>query len=229
MTTSPARLHFVVEGQTEETFVKQVLCPHLAEMFVWVKVRCVMTSRSRGIKHRGGVSHYAQVRRDITNWLAEDRNRDARFTTMFDLYGLPGDFPGYENAARARDPYERVSILEDALMEEMQDTRFIPYLQLHEFEALLLSDPRKLDAQFPGRDEEICRLTDMASRFSSPELIDDGANTAPSKRIALEIPEYGGMKASSGPIVAGAIGLETLRSKCRHFARWLGRLEALAQ
>lgn len=222
------RLHFIVEGQTEETFVNRTLCPHLANLSIWVKARCVMTSRRRGVRHRGGIGKYAQAKRDINAWMNEDQNPDARFTTMFDLYGLPRDFPGFQDAAQRRDAYERVGILEDALSEGIADSRFIPYLQLHEFETLLLSDPQKLDSQFYDHSVGIRRLVEVASGFESPERINDGINTAPSKRIADEIPEYGRMKASAGPIVAEKIGLPTLRLKCEHFGEWLGKLERLA-
>ena len=95
-----ARLHFIVEGQTEETFVNLVLVPQLAVHSVWGKARCVMTSRRRGVKYRGGLDSYARARNDIVLWMKEDQNPDAFFTTMFDLYALPTDFPGYEEARR---------------------------------------------------------------------------------------------------------------------------------
>ena len=69
----------------------------------------------------------------------------------------------------------------------------------------------------------------MTSEFGSPELINDREDTAPSRRIIGAIPEYGGMKASAGPIVAERIGLPTLRLRCEHFGQWLGRLEGLAR
>ena len=219
------RLHFIVEGQTEETFVKQILSPHLAELSIWVKARCVMTSHKRGIKYRGGIGKYAQVKKDIKAWMKEDQKPDARFTTMIDLYGLPTDFPGYEDAQRKNNPYERVTTLENSLKEDISDSRFIPYFQLYEFEALLLSDPQKLDAQFFDRATQIKKLVKIVSKFDSPELIND--KTAPSKQIIKEIPEYEKMKASAGPIVAGKIGLSSLRLKCKHFSGWLGRLESL--
>lgn len=221
------RLHFIVEGQTEETFVNQVLGPHLATLSIWTKARRVMTSRQHGVKYRGGIKRYAQAESDIKAWMIEDRNSDARFTTMFDLYRLPTDFPGYKDAAQISDPYQRVTALEEALGEDIADRRFIPYLQLHEFEALLLSDPQKLDSQFSDRSTGIQRLVELASTFNSPELINDGNTTAPSKRITHEIPEYERRKQSAGPIVAGKIGLATLRSKCEHFGEWLKSLEAL--
>ena len=221
------RLNFIVEGQTEETFVSRTLRPHLADRSIYVNVRCVMTSQKGGFKYRGGIANYAQVKRDIVRWMKEDRNPDARFTTMFDLYALPVDFPGFEDAARTNQPYQRVQTLEDALGMDIADPRFVPYIQLHEFEALLLSDPSMLDSQFHGYEDETRILVEMASGFDSPELIDDGSDTAPSKRIITEIPEYAGRKASAGPIVAGKIGLPTLRSKCGHFGDWLDKLEHL--
>ena len=221
-----ARLHFVVEGQTEEAFVKTVLAPHLWSLSVFSNVSCVATSLKRGVKHRGGVNNYHQVKNDIVRWMREDANSDARFTTMLDLYALPASFPGYESASRLP-PLQRVEALESALKEDIGDWRFIPYIQLHEFEALLLSDPQKLGAHFQLGDDAIRRLADMASCFQSPELINDGSETAPSKRIIAEIPEYSGAKASDGPIVANRIGLGALRANCRHFGDWLDKLEHL--
>ena len=75
--------------------------------------------------------------------MMEDQSTDARFTTMFDLYRLPNNFPSYETSSSIQNPYQRVRILEDALRTDLSDPRFIPYIQLHEFESLLLSDPEK--------------------------------------------------------------------------------------
>ena len=220
------RLNFVVEGQTERRFIENILRPHLADKSVLVAARCVETRRSRGQKYSGGIRNYAKAKRDIEHWMREDRNSDARFTTMFDIYALPEDFPGYEDARQKRNPYDRVRLLEGALGEDISDRRFVPYLQLHEFEALLFSDPQKLEELFNGRNAEIGRLVRVAEQ-SNPELINDGNETAPSKRIIREIPEYGSDKASSGPLVAEKIGLATLRQRCQHFDEWVGKLEAL--
>ena len=160
--------------------------------------------------------------------MREDQSSDARFTTMFDLYRLPNDFPGHEKSIGTQDPYQRVRILEDALRDDISDSRFIPYIQLHEFESLLLTDPQKLDGQFYSNHSGIHRLITMANGFASPELINDGQDTAPSIRIAREIPDYPRMKASAGPIIASAVGLHTLRAKCPHFNEWLDQLESLA-
>ena len=88
------RLHLVVEGQTEEAFVKRVLRDHLGAWDIVTDVRCVQTGRKRGKTYRGGVRMYSQVRNDLLRWMKEDQNPEARFTTMLDLYALPRDFPG---------------------------------------------------------------------------------------------------------------------------------------
>lgn len=223
------RLNFIVEGQTEETFVNLVLTPHLAINSVWCSARCVTTGRKRGVAYRGGLGDYRKVKNDIVLWMKEERGPEAFFTTMFDLYALPVDFPGYQESRRFAAPSERVKVLEDAMIADMRDPRFIPYIQMHEFEALLLTDSRKFDCTFLNHDKAIDDLARMAGDFSSPELIDDGKETAPSKRIIKEIPEYEARKASAGPLIAEKIGLSALRGKCKHFGAWVDRLESLSK
>ncbi len=226
------RLHVVVEGQTEETYVNRVLKQHLAGFQVFVEPRAVETGRRRGTVYRGGIRTYAKLRGDLMKWMKQDDNLDVFFTTMVDVYGLrrlTDGFPGLDKAAAISDPYTKVSALEEAWKADIRHPRFIPYLQLHEFEALLLASPQHLGEEFIGCDEPIGRLADMADQFDSPELIDDGERTAPSKRIIAELPQYAARKASAGPIIAERIGLEILRPKCPHFDGWLARLESLSE
>ncbi len=220
------RLHVIAEGRTEQGFVKNVLAPHLAKFSVFADARCVLTSRDRhtGKKYRGGLMNYEKAKNDIARWLKEDDNPECRFTTMFDLYALPDNFPGYTEAMGICDPYERIRILEKRLAEDTADRRFIPYIQLHEFEALILADPQQLGQEYLEHDSQIQNLVKMVSG-KNPELINDGPETAPSKRILREIPEY--KKTTAGPAVAEKIGIATLRTKCRHFRAWLSILEQL--
>ena len=221
------RLNMVVEGQTEETFVRDVLASHLALFGVFAVPRCVESGRKRRGRdvtvYRGGLTGYCRARRDLFNWLKQDRKPGVRFTTMLDLYGLPGDFPGYADAAKERDPLERVAVLERAFGEDVGDRRFLPFIQPHEFEALLFSDVGKFAVQFPGRADVIASLEGIAAEFSNPEHIDD--EDPPAKRIARSIPEY--RKPADGPLVAAAIGIERIRKACAHFNDWLTILEQL--
>lgn len=219
------RLHAVVEGQTEETFVNQVLAPELAARQIFVDARCVTTGRRGLSPARGGIQRYAQIKNDLGLWMKQEKGRDVRFTTMVDLYRLPTDFPGYDDCKRKPDPHLRAECMEDRLQADIQDDRLIPYIQLHEFEALLFSDVQKLEAAFPDRAAAIEKLKSIRDGFPSPEHIDDRPDQSPSKRILKAIPEY--EKIVFGISIVQHIGLPVLRKECVHFGRWLDRLEQL--
>lgn len=225
------RLQILVEGQTEEAFVNRMLQPHLTNInpSAWVGVSQIPQKKgvsSRGKK--GGWVSYKRTRDYIVARMHGDSS--AYFTTMLDLYAIPGDFPGLGDAKSARDPYERISQLERNFYCDFPPDicrRFIPHLQLHEFEALLLVEPRVLLADFPEADiRQPQRLMDDIAG-ENPELVDEGRETAPSKRIIKYFPAYEHRKPDVGPRAASAVGLARLRSSCQHFDAWLTRLESL--
>ena len=224
------RLHCIVEGQTEEEFVNRILSPHLAAVDVFADVRMVYTSRDGPYYVRGGVTSYQRVKRDVAFWLRQDQNSDARFTTMLDFYRLPEDFPGWNESVKVPSPHGRVAILEQELGKDIGDPRFIPYIQVHEFEALVLTDPSRLALMYPSpeRRKAIEVLVELGRQYcerdSSPELIN--LNAPPSKRILDQIPEYD--KVVAGVLVVEDIGLERTRRACLHFGEWLSGLENLA-
>jgi hypothetical protein len=223
------RLNLIVEGQTEQVFAQKVLQPHLAPRRVYLsKPRLTAFSKSKGMVRRGGARKYVTLRNDILRWLSEDRHADVRFSTMIDLYQLPRDFPEYDDAKKLADPYQRVAKLEQAFQDDIGDRRFIAHLQLHEFEALLLSEPGRFIDYYPDNQREVESLGQLVERFRNPEWIDDGEQTAPSKRIADLFPQYPGVKRTAGPIIAAEIGLQTMRAKCPHFNQWVTNLEGLA-
>ena len=219
------RLHAVVEGQTEETFVNQVLAPHLAARNIYIDAHRVTTGRKRGRKYRGGISSYDQLQRDLRLWSRQDKGPDSRFTTMVDLYRLPDDFPGYDECRQSPDPHAHVQCLEDRLANDVQDNRFVPYIQLHEFEALLFSEVAGFEAAFPDIPAQIHKLKAVRDAFATPEHIDETPDQSPAKRILREIPQY--EKTVSGILIVQRIGLPVIRRECPHFAGWLQRLEAL--
>lgn len=225
-----ARIHFVVEGQTEEAFVKALLIPHLSDQSVFPDVRRVFTSRDkrRNTFYRGGLKRYDKLKADLTFWMKQDQHSDSWFTTMVDLYALPADFPDYARCRRATDPHARVQCLESALAADIGHPRLIPYIQLHEFEALLFSNLSPLGDIFSGGEKAVQQLASECQKFKSPEHIDDDPNGAPSKRIIAKIPQYEGQKVSAGPLAAQEIGLDQIRQKCPHFDEWLTKLENLA-
>lgn len=221
------RLHITSEGQSEERFVKDTLAPYLGSFNISTDVRCVLTSRDSGKTYRGGLISYNKAKADLLTWIKEDKNPDVRFTTMFDLYALPDDFPGYNEAGRIRDAYRRVEFLESEFSKDINDYRFIPYLQLHEFESLLLAKPEVLGLEFFEYPKEIEELKKLSQETGNPEFINDNPKTAPSKRIIKIIPEYEKNKVAVGAAVAGIIGIDYLKRTCRHFNDWITKLEQL--
>lgn len=221
------RLNIIVEGQTEETFVRDLLQLPFAQRGLSIMARCVETGRKRGHIYRGGMVTYGKAKRDIQRWLAEDRA--AYLTTMFDLYKLPNDFPGIIQAQRFQDSYQKVSYLEQSLAADIADRRFIPYIQLHEFEGLLFSHVQALDEVLKSHHGHslLTQLQQIRDLFASPEEINDGETTAPSKRLQSLCPGY--QKVLFGPLAAQRIGLARLRQECRHFHAWLATLEALIE
>lgn len=222
------RLHIIVEGPSEEEFVIETLARHLANFEVYADARCVKTGRHDGKDIRGGMINYVKARNDIQDWIDEEHgNTDVSFTTMFDYYRLPNTFPGYAAATTLNDPYMKVEAIENALKSDINDSRFLPYIQLHEFEALLFADIQKISGLFSDNGRAIANLADISKKNTNPELIDNGIETAPSKRIIKQIPAYENLKTTVGPLVAQAIGIETLKKTCPHFREWVEHLEQL--
>ncbi len=221
------RLNIIVEGQTEETFVNKMLGPHLVTYKVFVRARCVETGRKHNKIFRGGMISYLKAQKDIALWMKEDKGGDVRFTTMFDFYKLPLDFPGFEEAKQKTDPYKKIEIIEEKLRDEIGSHRFIPYLQLHEYEALLFSDLDKFHHYYIDHNSQLNQLKKNVLGITNPELINDKPETAPSKRIIKYLPFYEGEKPLAGPIIAQHIGLQRIRLKCQHFNTWVSQLEHL--
>ena len=229
-----ARIIALVEGLTEEKFVRRLLAPELGAR--GVEITATTYGRPR---KQGGVPSWGSAQRELLRLLKQDRDRCV--TTMFDYYGLPNDWPGREDVAEespeSASAGDRADTVERAMLRRIMDglgddggrNRFIPYIQMHEFEALLFSQPNilgevlSLDAD-PSRMARAVRQ--VRDGFATPEEIDDHPTSAPSKRILSIARQY--QKVGDGNLAAGRIGLATMRRECPHFGRWLGRLEALA-
>ena len=210
----------------ELRFVKDVLFKHLQPYNIYCDYRSVLTSKE--YRKRGGITSYAKAKKDIQQWINSENSSDRRFTTMFDYYALPDDFPGFSDAEKFVNPYDKIQYIEEAFAEDMDDHRFIPYIQLHEFEALLFSDLDVLLLEYEDKKNEIETLKNVLLQspyHNNPELIDDKKETSPSHRIIAQIPEY--QKVSSGSSIADLMSIDVLRSKCCHFNEWLIKLEKL--
>jgi hypothetical protein len=222
-----SRIHILVEGQTEETFIRDVVAPHLLAYGVYTHYTILKTKRVLdGPDFAGGVGNkansYRRFKDDITR-LLYDSNIVA-VTTFVDFYGLPPDFPGRANLPPGS-PYIRVAHVEREIAKDIDNPKFIPYLALHEFESLLFTDPEIMAEMFPEKNS-LQALQAIKNQFSSPEEINDSPQTAPSKRIS-KIFDRTYQKTLHGPLITSIIGLEKIRQECPHFDKWLTALEIL--
>ncbi|MGB6946089.1 MAG: DUF4276 family protein [Bryobacteraceae bacterium] len=224
------RLLIHVEGQTEESFVNEVLRSHLVpQLYDSVDARIVGNARLR--ERRGGIRHWASVRKDIVNHLREDQ--DCISTTMVDYYGLPLTWPGREAAKNLRSVEEKARCVEDAVNNDVaaemgsrfDPERFVPFVVMHEFEGLLFSDCASFGRGI-GRPDLEASLRGIRDDFTTPEEINDSPITAPSKRVKGLLPGY--EKPLLGVLAVLEIGLLRIRAECPHFDAWISQLESRA-
>lgn len=211
------RCLILVEGQTEERFVKDVLCPEFEPRGFYLSPTILTTKIVKsGPNFKGGVTSYAKLRADLDKLLRSG----AVVTTMIDYYGLPSDTPGMSNRPVGR-AIDRVKHVEEAIFNDLGSPYLLPFLALHEFEALLFVDHETTASVIPAP-EKAFELLAIAGG-AEPEDINEDPETAPSKRLKRVFPSF--RKTLHGPTAAKRIGLSALRSRCPHFDSWISRLE----
>jgi hypothetical protein len=219
------RVHVICEGQTEETFVKELLEPHFQANNIQLQPALL------GIAgHKGGNVKFERLFIDIRNRLKGDQK--AHCTTFFDFYALPTKFPGKVEASKLLSIEAKADCVCVELTKKLEEEfgsevirRFIPYVQMYEYEGLLFSDPDKF-AKGIFQEQLAPEFQKIRDQFSSPEEINDSPLTAPSKRILSLVESY--EKPIYGVLAAVEIGLVTMRKECKLFDAWLSRIENLA-
>lgn len=214
----------LVEGQTEERFVKDLLAPSYAARGLYLIPTILGTKRVKDGPHfKGGVTTFGKFERDIRR-LLHGVGGDGIVTTMVDYYGLPDDFPGMDTRPDGASGIDRARHVESAIRTHFGNThKLLPFLVVHEFEALLYSAEDALPDVLtrPDLRQSVSRLR---AQFASPEDINEHPESSPSHRIRAMCPAY--RKVLHGPSAANRLGLDTIRGACPHFAEWLHALEA---
>jgi len=218
-----SKILVLVEGQTEEIFVKDVIVPGFSryEMYFIPKIISTKTIKNKP-DFKGGIISYEKVKNNLLK-LFNDTSADI-ITTMIDYYKLPSDFPGYYTRP-AGDFYTGVLYLEEKFKEDINNSKFIPYLQVHEFEAYLFSSLDGFSKVFFDKNRELEQINNIINQFNNPEAINEGEETAPSKRLKNIFRGY--KKTLHGILIAKHLGLETIRTSCSHFNNWLKKLEKI--
>lgn len=155
----------------------------------------------------------------------EHSSQHSLTTELYQKYS----FPDWENAERTVDKNERMRILESGMIKDIADNlrnRFLPYLQLHEFEGLLFNDINIFYEQIPAADlVNLNELQSVFQQYENPEMINNNIATSPSHRLMRIILGYN--KIVYGDILAEAIGLERIMQKSPRFNAWILKLSQL--
>ena len=103
------RVHIFVEGQTEETFVREVLYHHFLRQQIYLNPILVKSSAIG----KGGIVSYGKVKSQVYRKCREYGS--AFVTTMFYLYRLPSYFTGFDSQPNTSDPFERATYLKNGV------------------------------------------------------------------------------------------------------------------
>lgn len=216
------KILILVEGQTEERFVKDIMNPTFLSRNC-ILIPTIVTTKivKSGGRFKGGWVSYASAKRDLQKLLGDTSTLCV--TTMFDFYGMPDDFPNWDCDGTC---YQKVEAAENVFSQDINNSKFIPYIQLHEFEGLLFTSPKVVSATLGRAKAEILQsIQRISNAFATPEEINEGDETHPSKRLTKLFPNYN--KPVFGSIIAQRTGLDTIRKSCPHFNGWVTKLLAL--
>ncbi len=211
-----------VEGPTEERFVKEVLAPFFRQKNIMLEPIIVVTKRLANASFKGGTIPFDKAIKDIKKLLNPKYNF---VTTFYDYYGINKDFlPDSISGS----PYETVTQIETKMADAICNPKFIPYIQLHEFETFLFVDAEITSNNLLGCNKvKVTQTINQALQGNNlnPELVNNSPNTAPSKRIIGCYAEY--QKTVDGPGVCNELGIQAMMDKCPNFKNWINKLLSL--
>ena len=216
------RIIIICEGPTEREFCIDVLQPYFSAKDIYLNSPLIK-------KSGGGIVSWSNLKKQIENHLKSERG--VYVTTLIDYYGIEEkhQYPQWAEAHRISHKPDRLKFLEEAMLNQIDDglrRRYIPYIQLHEYESLLFSDNNAFTRNFLQTEFRNKQAFDnIFTEFPNPEDINLGQTTAPSKRLLHHIVGYD--KVVYGSILAYEIGILLLRNKCPRFNDWLTKLEEL--
>ena len=212
------RLFIVVEGQTEEEFVNELLSPYLNTFEIY-DVRATKITTSKG--HKGGFVNYQHLKNDVMRLLKQS-DKNVIVTTFVDFFRLPTSIPNYATISKKFTKKNSVDEFEKAIAKDIDDHRFVPHIQMHEFEALLFSSAKGFSTYYENEKSVVKGVTKIMDEFSNPE--DINSNQPPSYRIKELTPNYD--KIVYGNIMALEIGIANIIKKCPRFKIWVQELIA---
>lgn len=219
-------IYIIVEGQSEEKFIKEILTPYFANKNIFLYAERVITGKDNfGKSCKGGGSSYLSYKNHLDKRIKEfDSQKNYYFSTMIDFYALPKDFPKLEESQNIQGRYEQIAFLEKAFKDDIGFDNFIPYIQLHEFETLLFCDTNAIvECFFDMNTKKLFNtIQEDIKNYDNIEMINSSTHNAPSKRLDRYTDGvYCGSKVSSSFSILKNIDIEVIKQKCSHFNSWL--------
>ena len=209
------RLYIIVEGQSEQEFVNTLIAPYLSGLGIYTVTPILIRTSKSG---RGGFVNYEHLKNDALNLLSSQKN-DFVVSMFVDFFRCP-KLPQKERYEEIIDHKEKADEMEKCIGDDIKDNRFIPYIQLHEFESLLYSSNVGFEAFFSDKQKQ--QTKKIIEEFSNPEDINSCPEKAPSKRLLAIKEDYD--KVIEGNIIALEVGLEQIMNKCLRFKAWIEKL-----
>ncbi|MHB9142989.1 MAG: DUF4276 family protein [Paludibacter sp.] len=208
------RLIIIVEGQTEEEFVNQVLAPYFITKGILsvVPIKIATSSTSKG-----GFVNYQHLKNDV---LKRIRESDIIISTFVDYFRMPTSIPNYAVCQHPGNVDDRIACLEKAIATDINFPNFIPYIQKHEFEALLFSSSKGFESLYA--EDVISETASVIAEYQNPEDINSRPEFAPSKRLISIMGSY--EKVFEGNMIALEVGINTMLEKCPRFRNWVEKL-----
>ncbi|MFG6391074.1 MAG: DUF4276 family protein [Candidatus Amulumruptor sp.] len=214
------RLDIIVEGPTEREFVSQVLAPYLERRGVIKAYNVSPIVIRTNSDHRGGMTKYSHLKGDVLRSLSST-SQELVVSMMIDFFRMPSNVPSPDNLNELPTDYAKADAIEACIARDINDARFIPYIQVHEFEAFLFAAPTGFDYCYCN-DKRCAPLYDIINQYGNPEDINSSPAGAPSKRILAIIPEYD--KVIDGNLIILQNGIEAILATCPRFRRWVETL-----
>ena len=212
-------VYIICEGQTEEEFVNVILRPFFNIHQIY-DVRPILMTTSKG--HKGGDVKYDRLKHNVDNLLK--RETDILVSTFIDFFRLKTDFPKFVEAQAIQNKIQRVDFLEQALNDSINNPRFVPYIQLHEFEGLLFAAKDGFEFLPDLNTTNLNRLLLAVNEKVNPEELNDGELTAPSKRLEQLIQGFDKNKPFYGGIIAEVNTIHPVLARCLRFKSWVETL-----
>lgn len=212
-------VYIYCEGQTEEAFINEILYPYFIKIDIAVYPIVCTTKRTTSRKYRGGINDYNKIKRELTMLCKTHPNEYV--TTMFDYYAMPDNTP--EIGLHDPDIYERIGKIEAAVNRDIGQANCMFHFMLHEFEAILFSNPESFE--LIAETDVVDKIRKIRESYPTPEHINNSPETAPSKRLERLIPNYAKIK--NGTLISKDIGIDKILAECPHFCEWIKKIKEL--